>query len=337
MTTNTLDLMDKFVINENVNFNAQLKKFNESKKIKFLFLRCRKEPSWFVDVNKIWGPDIEAEYITDVLTDDGSNNNNIEFLSIPKYFDFRLINGCTILAYSSNEYDVNYINHVVVHLKPTVLLHLSDETGARPEYIHVFNKVKLVYRQHKFLYKKEFGGENKPSIKYLPLGYHSWDKKYYRTNHISIDKKKYRWCYSGTPKNNRLKCIEKLSFIKPNFVKRTGAFETTIMYQNSVFAFCPEGNVGLETTRIYGAIFNGCIPIILTGKFKMENFKTTFEIPVPFFFATNLNEVINIIQNTPINVIIKTRNECFKWIKDISNVIRTNIITACTINKLCMN
>mgnify|MGYP005724939145 CR=1 FL=1 len=74
-------------------------------------------------------------------------------------------------------------------------------------------------------------------------------------------------------------------------------------------------------------------------KSKKNSFDSYSKKPLKDEVRKAMNRYFNQLdqQNTPINVIIKTRNECFKWIKDISNVIRTNIITACTINKLCMN
>lgn len=105
--------------------------------------------SWITDTTKLWGIDVEAEYIVDILTSDG-NIDNIEFLSVPSNFNVSLIKNANVIAYSSNIYNVDYISKLVDILKPKALIHLSDEFGERPQYKEVFDKVQLVYRQYKF-------------------------------------------------------------------------------------------------------------------------------------------------------------------------------------------
>lgn len=326
---NTLDIVDDLVENEKRPLHAQFEQFNNSSKIKCLWLRyIDDKSSWITDTTNLWGPDVEAEYIVDILTDDG-NIDNIEFLSVPSNFNVSLLKKADIIAYSSNKYNVDYISKLVDILNPKVLIHLSDEFGERPQYKEIFDKVQLVYRQYKFPNKIEYHDEiNDTSIKYLPLGYHSWGKKYIREHSILPNRRKYKWCFSGSIKNERTSQIEHISQITPYFCKNTNAFECTEMFRNSLFAFCPSGNSNIESSRIYEAMYNGCIPIIVGDKEKhnLDYFKNMFEIPLPCYFAYSMDEVFSIIQSTDIDELVKTQEHCLQWVQNIGNKIRGDIV-----------
>ena len=281
----------------------------------------------------MWGPDVEAEYIVDILTDDG-NFDNIDFLSVNSNFNVSLIKNADVIVYSSNKYTTDYISNLVDIVKPNALLHLSDEFGEKSQYKKVFDKVELVYRQYKFPNKSEFHDEiNDHHIKYLPLGYHSWGKKYIRGHIILPKQRKYKWCFSGSVKNERTHQIEKLSQITPYFCQKTNAFETTEMFQNSLFAFCPSGNSNIECSRIYEAMYNGCIPIIVGDKEKhnLDYFKNMFEIPLPCYFVYSMDEANAIIQSTDNDEIIKAQKRCLHWVRNIGYNIRRDIVSKCRV------
>lgn len=324
----TTDIINTLYKKEhNADLNLLCNKFNSSTKIKFIFLRCSKNSSWDCDTNNIWGPDIEAEYIVDILTKDGTINN-IEFLSLPHDFNITTkINRIDILAYSSNVYSSDYILNIVNKLHPKVLIHLSDEFRQKYEYTDAFNKVKLVYRQYKL------NNEDTSRIKHLPLGYHSWGKYYIRNSKdiIPINNRKYIWCFSGSDKGERQKMLNELTNIKPFFNKSTKAFESSLMFQNSKFAFSPQGNNNIECSRIYEAMYNGSVPIIVSDKNKMNDFKNMFELPLPCYFVENIQGMKDIINNTSEQDLLNTQNKCIEWCYNISDIIRKNIIN-CVMN-----
>jgi len=327
---NTLDIVDTLVKQESeTNFDSLCDKFNKSNKIKFIFLRCRNISSWYCDTKYLWGPDIESEYIIDILTNDG-RYNDIDFLSVPKDFNLSKLKNADILAYSSNTYKSDFISNVIDNWKPKILLHLSDENenDKRTAYIKsCFSRVKLVYRQYLYPNVSEFNDERKLNVKVLPLGYHSWGKKYKRNNILPIKNRKYVWCFSGSNKGKRKEIMAKLSYIKPNFNKKTKAFETTEMFSNSKYAICPPGFSNIECSRQYEAMYNGCIPIIICeNKEKINIYKNQFEIRLPFYFATRVSDMIDIIKNTGDNELQKVQKECLNWCKNISKVIRNNTI-----------
>jgi hypothetical protein len=315
----TPDIVDILYQRETTDFDNCVKQFNNSSKIKFLFLRCKENSSWFCDTNELWGPDIDAEYIIDILTSDGKFND-IDFLSIPSNFNISNITKIDILAYSSNIYSVDYILNIIDQLKPSVLFHLSDEFTNRYDYISAFNKVKLVYRQYKL------DNENNDKIKYLPVGYHSWGKYYMRTNIKPITERKYKWCFSGSNKGNRLHYLDQLSVIQPHYNNSTKPYETSEMFNNSKFAFCPNGNYNIENSRIYEAMYNGCIPIIISDLNNINNFKNMFELKLPCYFVETIDEMINIINNVSDEELQIKQNNCIQWCKNMGTIIRNNVI-----------
>ena len=325
----TLVVVDTLAEYERKETEKQYEDFNNSTKIKFLFLRSHDEqPSWTTDTTKIWGPDVEAEYIVDILTNDGAMDN-IHFLSVPSTFKVDLIKNVDIVAYGSNRYHINYIRPLVDILKPKVLFHLSDEQGIRTEYNDIFKKVQLVYRQYKCK-----NVSNDMSIKYLPVGYHSWGKKYIREPYSESIIRPYKWCFIGSPKNNRATQTSKLTSLSPHFLNNTRAFESTELYRKSTFAFCPPGDIDIENSRIYEALYNGCIPIILADKdnHDTEDFKRRFEIPMPCYFSNSIDEVYSIIQNTPPDEIIRVQKECLQWVNDIAEKIRNDVVNVISNN-----
>lgn len=100
------------------------------------------------------------------------------------------------------------------------------------------------------------------------------------------------------------------------------------MFRNSIFAFCPSGNSNSESSRIYEAMYNGCIPIIVGDKDKhnLEYFKNMFEIPLPCYFVYSIDEALSIIQSTDIDEVIKTQEHCLQWVQNIGDKIRGDIV-----------
>jgi len=71
-----LKFIDKIVHNDS--HILRYKSFNDSFNKKFLFLRSHKESSWVTDTKNIWGPDVESEYIVDLLTNNGKITVDVE-------------------------------------------------------------------------------------------------------------------------------------------------------------------------------------------------------------------------------------------------------------------
>lgn len=228
-----------------------------SKKYNLVYLSGRPSlpnfSSFKCNNEKLWGGDVEAEYILDILEKDKFNIFNSKLSNLPSHID--------VLIYSSNIYDVKQIKNIVEEKKPSVVFHLSDEWGTRPEYHEILKHIPLVYRQYKFKHYK-----NRKNIKTFPLGYHCWDKNYIKE--LSMIKKTYErkfiWCFMGSPKGERKIYTDYLKKkIEPYFNEKTKSGENTVIYNNSIFTICPRGNVNIECSRQYIASLNGSIPIII--------------------------------------------------------------------------
>ena len=75
-------------------------------------------------------------------------------------------------------------------------------------------------------------------------------------------------------------------------------------------------------------MYNGCIPIIMGTKEQNDNLKNRFDIQLPIYFTTTLDEIVNIIQNTSMQELIEMQRKCYDWIRENSELIRVNIIAS---------
>jgi len=126
--------------------------------------------------------------------------------------------------------------------------------------------------------------------------------------------------------------LEELSNIQPYFNQSTNPFETTDMFINSKFAFCPEGNFNIECSRIYESMYNGCIPIVIANINKINNYKNMFELELPCYFVENIDEMKYIINNISNEELLLVQNKCINWCRNIGEIIRNNIINCCIQN-----
>ena len=290
---------------------------SESKSYNLVFLRSHKNRDSFeCDKNELWGPDTDAEYILDLLENLNLKKISCNLEDLPENID--------ILAYSSNVYNYETIKNIVDKNKIKIIFHLSDENGDRKIYDNIFKKIPLVYRQYRF----EKYNNNSKNIKYLPLGYHCWDKNYIKTNVKPIENRKYKWCFMGSPKNNRAQDFKILKEnIKPYFNERTKAGENTQIFNDSIFTICPMGNVNIECSRQYAALLNGSIPILIASPNKFKEIYNYFDIPPPFINVENVHECID-----KINSLLKDKkqlqdlqNKHLEWHRNIKAKISSNI------------
>jgi hypothetical protein len=295
-------------------FIKKKNKIENFQKKKFYFLRSHYgKDSFFCDLNQLWGPDIDAEFIKEILFDYEYNSFDLDNLPSETV---------DVLAYSSNNYNIDDILYAIKILKPKVLLHLSDENGERQKFEDIiFPKVNLVYRQYRF---NKF--KNPKNQKILPLGYHCWDENYPKISKPAFDRK-YIWSFIGTPKGNRKEYLSELDIIKPNFYGVTNREENLEIYQNSIFVFCPIGNTNVECSRQYTASMNGCIPFLLCNDEVWNETYKHFDIIPPWLHSSNINDLIKIIRNllnNP-NEIVELQKKTLKWWKDIKFEIKKNI------------
>jgi GR25 family glycosyltransferase involved in LPS biosynthesis len=325
----TEDIVDSLYENEKNEYAKTTERFNKTTtKKKFLFLRCRQgRPSWECDTTQLWGPDTDADYLIDVVTQDGNKERNYCFLSADYKYVLEHILSTDMLAYSSNEFNIKQLTLIIDKLKPSTLFHLSDEYGTRPEFYTLFSTIPhiKVFRQYAFpsLYTTLLD-----NVYHIPLGYHSWGRNYSRdlVHRITV-KRPFKWCFGGSMKGQRYKLIQSLRNINyKHVVGKTKPFEAVHnMYEKSEFAICPPGNHSLETYRIYEAMFSGCVPIVIGNTITIEELKHRYSLPLPCLFATSVDNVCDIIQTISSQDIAKHRLQCLQWLEKVAQSIRETI------------
>lgn len=263
--------------------------------------------SFTCDMKKIWGPDVDAEFIAEILHDYKLLSSSIH-----------TVQQSDVLAVSTNKYSVNDIKNAIIKAKPRVLLLLSDERGNRSEYETLFNLVPLVYRQYRYN-----SYENPPNQLILPLGYHCWDQSIKKDN-VPI---KYIWSFIGSSKNKRLDDLKQLNVIKPNFHGSTKPEQNAGIINGSIFVFCPIGNVNVECFRNYTASMCGAIPFLLCSDDQWNEIYPYFDIEPPWLHTDSVEKMIVMMHNLMNNPrqLIKLRNSVLQWWTNIKNTIYLNI------------
>lgn len=279
--------------------------------------------SFTCDYSQLWGPDVDAEYIMDIL----SSEHTLKFRFTSVNTAYELLGASQnvdILAYSSNVHSYDSVLKVIEKKRPRVLIHLSDEWGKRPEYTRLFSQVPLVYRQYRF--------ESYPqleNVRTLPVGYHCWDASYTQSP-APVSKRKYVWCFMGSIKGEREKMITIFKELDlPHFNESTrGLEENRIVFNNSIFTLCPHGNVNVESSRPYAATANGSIPLLLCTNDEWNETYEHFDITPPWLRGSSWHELGSRVKNllSQRDALQKLQDDCLGWWNAHKLAIRANII-----------
>lgn len=165
---------------------------------------------------------------------------------------------------------------VVKHLKPCVILYLSDETGMHADASILQSYTPLFFRQYNHSHYP-YGSNNYQ----IPLGY----IKYYLNGKNSgeiapkrMGGRSINSSFIGTPKSDRDHMMNVFRSQMTNThiipVVNNWNFENLPVsqkvcldtYSDSIFVICGRGNHSLDCFRIYEAIVAGAIPVIVGGQ-----------------------------------------------------------------------
>ena len=256
--------LDQMELQHILNFPAV---FESHSRRTIMFLRSHRGlDSWKCDFSHLWGPDIDAEFIGEILYDYDHLSADIDALPTSIRVD--------VLAYASSVYSAKQVLGVIMALRPAVILHLSDEEGNRPEYEALFAYTRLAYRQYRYT-RTSF--KNPHNQRILPIGYHCWDEKAVSEKHPA--ERNLVWSFVGTmataetiesfgPESKERQRYEMVTLLdkelQPNYYgpSKNQAHNHEI-FANSRFVLCPHGNINVETSRLYTASKNGAIPIVI--------------------------------------------------------------------------
>lgn len=244
---------------------------------------------------------------------------------------FVINDGCTL----------HNIIMVVEHLKPCVILYLSDETGTHADASMLQSYTPLFFRQYNHSHYP-YG----PNNHQIPLGY----LKYYLNGKNSreivpknIESRSINCSFIGTPKSDRGHMMAVFTtqmantHINPvinnwNFenlpVPQKVCFDT---YSDSIFVICGRGNCSLDCFRIYEAIVAGAIPVIVGGQDEINRtFYYNNRLPPLLYFSSWEEAVLqcNKLLLEP-EVLQKKQDDLLAWwhgqMASIHSLIQTSI------------
>ena len=265
--------------------------------------------TFICDTKNIWGPDVEAEFIGNILYDYKLLSSNLDN-----------IKNSQILGINIHKYSLNDVKFAIQKAKPKVLLIFGDEWGNKKDYEKLFITIPLVYRQYRF-----DNYDNKSNVKILPCGFHCWDLN---SNNNNKNNRKYIWSFFGTiDKNDRKENLNKLNIIKPNFYGYTNKYENIDILNNSIFIFCPKGEKNIDSSRPYTASMCGAIPFLLCTDEEWNSLYPYFDIEPPWLYTDSIEKMINkmreLLQN-PKNI-LELQLKIKLWWKNIQKIIYSNI------------
>lgn len=236
-----------------------------------------------------------------------------------------------IIVFNHNIPYIQYISQYEALNIPFGLIHLSDEYINDPIYIYDFNNCKFVLRNY---YRKEY--KNNSKVLQFPLGYKNglWENNEPLNGlNQTIQDRNYTWSFAGGMRKNRESAIElfkdnlsnhRLVIEKGNSFNHVLTGLSTRDYRNlmldSKFVLCPDGNVSVDSFRIYEALECGAIPIVLSrNKFQWIEDSSYWKVIThadeepPFIMNDtmdeNLAEVKRLLEN--IDLLEEKRKACW--------------------------
>ena len=178
---------------------------------------------------------------------------------------------------------VNYLHAYEDARIPYGLIHLSDEFYNTYYAMYQYPHCKFVYRNY---WHKDL---TLPNVRFFALGY----KRGFcmKTGDTHRDGPSFTWCFAGNMKTRhpeRQNGLERFKERVPNgyivleegdrFSNRVTGLDTSKyrqMLENSIFAFCPPGNVNIDSFRICEAMECGTIPVVLSKTIGQDTYWTS--------------------------------------------------------------
>lgn len=254
--------------------------------------------------------------------------------------NFILLNNNCIINYDQNKHNIivcnkavklEYIEDIILKLKPFVIFHLRDELGEDSKYYELYSKYNIKYLFHQYNCNKI----NYKIMHYqIPLGYISGflvNKSLINKNIKNIKNQKYDFSFVGELKNDREEMLKQFSdnfenkFItirKTNLLtsenKNIKSSELFNIYSNTLFVPIGRANKSLDCFRLYEIIVAGAIPVICGSieetdiTFKFNNIKPHIIIADTWEEAVLLCKKLYNNNDKIYNII----NSNYRWFKE---------------------
>jgi hypothetical protein len=265
------------------------------------------ENAFTCDMTRIWGPDVEAEFIAEILPEYRKISSTLDSVKLS-----------SVLAINIDKYNKNEVREAIDKTKPKVLLVLGDEWGKCKSYESLFSGIPLVYRQYRFDHY-----DNPNNVRILPVGYHCWDQNA-RKQQVG---KKYVWSFIGSSKNNRKRDLAILDNIKPNFHGTTKSHENPEILNGSIFVYCPKGSYNVESPRPYTASMCGAIPFLLCSDAEWNSLYPYMDIEPPWLHTNKIevmkDEMERLLKNP--QELMRIQQDISRWWNNIRALVHNNI------------
>jgi hypothetical protein len=198
--------------------------------------------------------------VNDLLNLDFYANNNIE----PENW---------VLVFSSNITEYNSLEKLCCSMKPSIIIHLSDETGKNEQYLNLAKFTPLLLRQYHHV---NYNYSNYNNIIHIPLGYNNMiDTSSLDLINTDVNKRNFIWSFGGNyDKWDGKQIIDMLISKKfGNYLinNEIPIHELYNLYNDSIFVPSRKGNCNLDCLRLYEATISGAIPVLVGDKTLIEN------------------------------------------------------------------
>jgi len=249
-----------------------------------------------------------------------------DLLNLDFYADNNIEKENWVLIFSSNITEYNSLENLCSLMKPSIIIHLSDETGTNEQYLKLAKFTQLLLRQYHHV---NYNYSNYNNILHIPLGYNNM---IYTSSldiiNKDVNKRNFIWSFGGNyDKWDGKQIIDR--FISKNLGNYS--INTNIplqelynLYNDSIFVPSRKGNCNLDCLRLYEATISGAIPVLVGDKPQIENtFKYELENNEGWIIENNWDDAINqinILLNDKHKLNIKQEKLKHWWKQRMTNI-----------------
>jgi len=175
-----------------------------------------------------------------------------------------------ILVFTSNMHSYHDVADVCERIKPTIIIHCSDEWGNKPELDSLSNYCQLYLRQY-----RHAGYPYCKNVTTIPLGYgvDMFSEPCAKTSLIPSCERSRMWSFVGNMKSDRAKMHAAFGKLGNGFFGNADKTTMKNMYLNSKFVPIGRGNLSLNCMRIYEALSAGALPVVVGS---LDEIRETF-------------------------------------------------------------
>ena len=248
----------------------------------------------------------------------------------PLFFDSDDI-GNNILVVNDS-YSFEKVEKIVKEIKPLMIFHLSDETGACGHWACLAEHTKYYFRQYSHNVLKKYSNAFQFTLGYGPNYLNQSSIDMIDSGVIkSVRERSIDWAFVGTIKSDRSEMCSKFAKVFKNGKCLTGnnpwevsklpvkPSDMADIYRDAIFAPMGRGNISLDCFRVYEAIVCGAIPVIVgTNEEINRTFWYSGDVPI-FVCSDTWDEAVKKCSNLVVDDLETIQKTNFNWWKRLIN------------------